>query len=509
MTRRESGFLAAVLLMMLGAQCINLNAPLLRHHESMLTQFGKQARNQLRFGAGVTRFGLLNTTGPRLDAYENYREHFYHHPALPGQVLALGFMFGGESERTMRVVGMMLAVLGVFAFLWLVTELGWHGSKRMIAVAAFALNPSFVYYSIVAVNMTLVVGFGIAACAAYLRWRGDRRPRWLAVMFAALFLGSHSDWQIYYVHIAIALHLFFDTPRRVGLAMLVLAAGPLFFGTFILHLLLQDASTLEHMLRALRVRQGAGAGVAGYVMREGLEIGKYFGVLVLLALYWVVRIRRERFILCLAALLLDEVWLFGHAYGHSWSTYPGIPFFVLAAVSGGEDLLRRISFKRTAVAVVAALFCATSVFMLRNRLTKFGAYEFYYKMALAAREVSLPEDRIGIVTHDEPHYSRYYLDRYAITYLPPGTLQVEGFAGISQVSGFEEALKKFEEQGVRYVVAAGRHVVEHVAFMRGLTDEQLKAFGVESEPVRVLASRFEATSVRGFTIFDLKRRKVP
>lgn len=519
-SRSELGTLAAILVIMVAAQSINLNAPLLRLHESSLTQFGKQARNQLRWGPGITKFGLLNTTGPRLDYYEDYRKHFYHSPALPGQILALGFGMLGESERTMRMVGMGCAVWAVLMFFWLLTALGLRGCHRLAPVAVFALNPMFAYFSIVALQMVLALAFGLTALSAYWTWRSTQRKRWLVLMFAAFFLGAHCVWAIFYFMVAVALHLLVEKPRRAPLAFLVLALGPIFFATYLLHLYVQDPSALKYLWRSFQERSQVGIPLSIWASNEVREFGVYHGILIPLAVIGLIRAVRRRdaldkFVLCLSVLLVDELWLREYATKHFWSSFPGVPFLVIAAAVGVTGIVEKIRSQRAAGAVVTGilLICfAQSGAVLWDRLTRFGAYEFYYKMAVAARSVSEPHEKIGVVTDDISHYSRYYLDRFTISYIErERRLEIESFADVAQNVSPAEALESFVRAGVRYVIAAKKsEILEQVGFMRTLTDEQLGAFGVDtgsSELVRALDERYESKLIQGFRVYDLRLGK--
>lgn len=510
-----------VLLVMAAHQCVNIDVPFLRLRESSLVTFCKNARNQLRFGPGVTRFGLLDVTGPSLAAYSDYRAHFYHCPALTGQTVALTFAVFGESEWSARLVGVAASLGTVTAFYWLVCLLGWDGWKGLIASAVFALNPLFCYFSIVTIHNTLAMFFGCLASSSYWKWRENGRKIYLWLMLGLFFLGAHTHWTIYYFMAAVALHAAIQKPHRLMFSAAVLGAAVLYFCSFLAHLYVLDPAgkaPFDHLLRSLSVRASASqTSLGAYLYGEVREAALYFTVsgLFLAVLGFIQGMRSRKspevwLMSCLVLLLADEVWLRGHAQDHPWSMYPGVPFVALAAVSGGAWLWGRGWVARIAVVILAAAGGVQAEMVLRDRLTRFGAYEFYYKMATAARDFSNPNDKIGIVTDDLIHYSRYYLDRYALSYAPQERrLQVESFEGTRENVSIEDALRIFEKEGVRFVVAARKEdVLQAVPFVRGFSEEQFKAFGIDvgrSPVVAALERRYPKSLFRGFTLYHVKR----
>src|SRR6187455_2527369 len=105
MTTRRTEFLfcAGLVLVLVLLQGAGLSRPFLRHHESNGTGFGKSARNHLKFGLAKTWGLMLDVSGPRLEAYGDYRAQYYsNHPPLSALFLAGAFAVAGVSEATFR-----------------------------------------------------------------------------------------------------------------------------------------------------------------------------------------------------------------------------------------------------------------------------------------------------------------------------------------------------------------------------------------------------------------------
>jgi hypothetical protein len=315
-------------------------------------------------------------------------------------------------------------------------------------------------------------------------------------MVGAIAFACYCDWPGYYAAAAIFVAHFFSTKeRRWPIAGLV-ALNFVWFGLYLLWVRAADPDALRMLLEVGGQRSTAAMpGAVGYVAGEAREIGLYFTVpLVALALVGICRLRRDAFLWGLLVLGADLAAFAQIASDHDYYAYYLGPFLALAGVEGMRALQARI---RWAPFAAGALFVAQAAWVVSNRVTKEGAYEFYHALASAIREQTGPEDRILILTRDIRFYTPYYADRYAVWYdREQRTLVPENTGGWRQAD-IAEVIRR-NEGGFRWVVTGDPETVrERVRFLRGAPDSVLRGFWVDEEFAGVLRERCGPPVVRG------------
>jgi hypothetical protein len=401
---------AAVALVFAAGALVHVGRPFLRHREGVGAQYAIMARNHVRLGFAQTRLASYEVSAPDLSVYPYWREYCYpNRPFLSVLVTSLWIRVFGDGEAVLRLSLLVAALGALLAFLKLaerILESKWTG----VALALFALNPMFWYFSGVAVHLTYALAFSLAAWACRVRWEEGRRYRVLTVVF--LVLACESDWPGYYAALSLALDALLQK-RRLQAAGL-LSVGLAAFGLHLLHLYLIDPDRGPLVRRFLlagaqRSAQGLPNPFA-FGVGELRELGLYFTVgLGILAAIGVRRLPRRAWLLAL--LGLDEVLFMRWAHVHDYMTYCLVPFAALAAAKGVEALWTSPRLKPAAGALLA-LAAAQSLWITGDRLTREGAYEVNYRAALAIRQGTLEKDRVLITIADERQFTPYYADRF-------------------------------------------------------------------------------------------------
>lgn len=490
------GLVAALVLI----QSVGITRPFLRHHEGVGTEFGKHARNHLKFGLGKTLGLRLDVSGPSLEPYECYRDQFYsHHPPLPPLLLAGVFALVGVSEAAFRGFLIAGSVLALLLFRRLAARVLRPPHDRL-ATACFAFLPMFVYYSIVTcLQLVALVGI-LGAFVFYLRWVDSGRRRDYAGILASIAFACYSAWEGYYAAPALVVaHLWARRPNR-GWVVGLLGANVAIFGIYLIHLWAADPvhlTPLRSLLGAGLDRSSAqGPSFPAYVLGEARELALLFTLPVLgLAGWWLVTLfgtpRREEdgIVAGSACLGLHEIVFAKVASAHEYYSYGLVVFAALAAAAGLSRLLDRLGARsrRAALAaagLAAAAFVGQSAWILPRRLTREGGYEFYYRLGLAVREAVPPEGRVFLLTDHIPFYTPFYADRYFLWYDARHRLLMAENMGPRRTDvPEEEVLRLLRENpgGLHWAVTAEKaSVVAHVAWLRGRDDRHLEAFGVET-----------------------------
>jgi dolichyl-phosphate-mannose-protein mannosyltransferase len=525
--RAELAFFGGLVVALVLLQSTGIGRPFLRQHESNGTGFGKYARNHLKFGLGTTRGLLLDVSGPRLDAYENYRDYFYsNHPPLSALLLAGAFALFGVGEATFRGFLIAGSVVALFLFRRLAARVLRPPYDRA-ATAFFALFPMFVYYSIVT-GLQLVALIGVlGAFLFYLRWLETGRRREYAGIVASIALACYSSWEGYYAAPALVIaHLWNRRPRR-GAALALLGVNGAIFGIYLLHLWAADPAGLDP-LRSLLEAGVARSTLKGppflsYVAGEARELALMFTLSALgLVAVWAASLVRppredsDGLIAGSALLGLHEIVFAKLAADHEYYSYFLVVFVALGAAAGLSRLERRS--RRTALAtglLAAVAFAGQVAWMLPRRLGREGGYEFYYRLGLAMRDVVPPEGRVFLLTDNIPFYTPFYGDRYSKWYDAPNReLVTENTGGRRREVSEEEVHRLLREnpEHLDWAVTAEKETaVAHVAWLRPLDDRSLEAFGVETRrtPRRELLEQLYGPPREhgGFLFWDLHRRR--
>jgi hypothetical protein len=402
-----------------GLYSVGIASPFTRHAESNLTLFGKHGRNFAKFGGVVPR----EISGPRLEAYDDPRKYYYvEHPFLPAWLVGASYAVFGAAEWSTRLPFLLFA-LGAIAVFWRVARRVIGEDAAPWASVAFALSPMIAYFSVATGHQAPTIFFLLLGILFYLRWIETGRRRELAGLFAAQVAACWSDWPGYYLALFLVAHALLVRRKSWKVAAASVGLNFAMFGGFVLLLYSLEpggASCVRRLFFAGGSR-AAGMGLVHYAVGEGREIALYFTLPLLVAAgAWIVtRFRRrddaDRTILCFLVFGVDEIVFRQLAARHDFYSYYLILFLALA----GARTLREFAVSRAgrAVAVGAlALFLSQSAWVLRNRLTQRGAYEFYRELGLALSEETPPEARVLILVDDIPHYTPWYGDRFALRY---------------------------------------------------------------------------------------------
>jgi hypothetical protein len=507
----ERRAVVAVCLLAVALQAVGIHRPFLRHHESGGTQYGKHARNHLKFGLAKTHGVMLDVSGPSLDVYDDWRNYTYpDHPPLPALVTAAGFSIFGVHEAVLRGILVVFSVAAILLF-WRIARRRLARPWSDVAVAAFGLNPMFVYYSIVSVHQVNTLCGILAALLFYLRWRETGRRGDYAGIIASIVFAGLCDWPGYYAAPAIAVaHLFSTREKRLPVLAL-LGVNVALFGAYLLWVHSVGGDGVERLLKIGAARSAvAFPPLHRYLAGEAREVALYFGVaLVALAAAGLWSRRRDPFLWGLLVLAVDELVFARIAADHDYYSYYLGPVLALA----GADGLRLAAARSRILAWgAAAAFLLQGGWLLQNRLTREGGYAVYHRLGLAMADATRPEQKVLILTGDIRFFTPFYGDRYAVWYDEAGQeLLVENSGGRRKGVAPDELHRLLESGalGMDVAVTADKDVtVPEVEGLKGLSDEQLRTFGVETSrsPRReLLEKRFGPPRVvRGFLFWTLR-----
>jgi hypothetical protein len=495
---------AAAAVLFAGALFIHIGRPFLRHREGVNTQYAIMARNHVRLGPAKTGLASYEVSAPDLSVYPYWREYCYpNRPFLSVLLTSLWFRIFGDGEAVLRLSLLVAALGSLVAFLKLaerIVEPRWVG----LAVALFAFNPMFWYFSMVAVHLTYALAFSLAAWACRVRWEDGRPYRVLTVVF--LFLACETDWPGYYAVLSIALDALLEKRRlqAAGLFLVGLAA----FGLHVLHLywIDPDGGPLVNRFLAAGAQRSAGSlpGPFAFVYGEAREIALYFTVgLVLLA---VVGVRRLPGRIWLLALLgLDEILFMRWAHVHDYLTYPLAPLIALAALKGVETLWTTPKLKAAALGLLA-LGAAQSLWITGTRLTREGAYEVNYRAALAIREATRENDRVLITIADERQFTPYYADRFTAGVEPGEPALMIHPSGARFPAASVDDLERYFGDFTVVLVGDPDRAASEIAFFRGKRPTEDFRFLDADHPLRKkLESISIAKEARGaFLLYRLR-----
>jgi len=496
--RAEILFCGGLVLALVLLQSVGIARPFLRQHESVGAEFGKHARNHLKFGLGTTRGLRLDISGPRLEAYERHQDRYYsNHPPLPALLLAGTFAVFGISEAVFRSFLIAMSVLALLIFRRVAGRVLRPPYDR-VATACFAFLPMFVFYSIVTCLQVVALIGVLGSFLFYLRWRDTGRAREYLGIVASLFIACYSSWEGYYAAPALVVaHLWSRRPGR-GAVLGLLGVNLAIFGLYLLHLWAADPERLapiRSLLTAAAARSSVQAPpLLGYAFGELRELALMFTLPVLgLAGFWIVSLFRgtreesDGLVAGSAFLGAHEIVFAKLASEHEYFTYALVVFAALAAAAGLSRLAERLRSRspRTALIVsglLVAAFIGQAAWMMPRRLCREGGYEFCYRLGLAIREVVPPEGKVFVLTDNIPFYTPFYGDRYTLWYDARNRLLMAENTGPRRADVSEEEVLRLlrdNPDGLDWAVTAEKEItVPKVPWLQRLDDRQLESFGV-------------------------------
>jgi hypothetical protein len=474
------------------ALCVRITVPFDRHQEWVSIVFASFARNHNDLGYGTTRLGLVHLTPGQREAFSDPREFLYpNRPFLPALAISVLFRVAGPSDAVFRLGMIAVAVGSLLLFAALARRLlprPWD----LAATAAFAFNPMFAWFSLLAVHLAYALFFLLAAWLFALRHEVSGRRRDAAAMIAAAFLACLCDWPGHVGSGALGLWQLLRGRKAIAAGLVATAVGA--FGLHLLHLLWLDPSgrVVARFFSAPGERMALQGGVVGFAVGEAREVLLYFTVGLVAAAGVGIRVLwRERrdprasAVLVLALLGLDELVFLQWAHVHDFLTFTLAPFVALAAAKGFGALRRR-----PAAVALAALQAA---WVLGDRLTKRGGYEVSVEAGRAIRERTVPGERILIACDSRPMVASYYSERHtAGIEVYRGSLHVHDAAARTPVPTTEALERYLEEHGGDYdwIVTADPGRVTALEFFRR-SQGLLPRFWIfpEEHPLRRLLAR--------------------
>lgn len=511
--RRRRLLLGTIGVLFAGTCCIGLTRPFLRHQEAVIGRYGSYARNFARMGVWESRFGMIQVSAPDMTVFGDWRDHYYpQRPALSAVLLGFWSRLFGDGEASLRLSLILVGWASILLFHALARRLlpePWD----LVAVALFALNPMFLYYSLIAVHYCYALMFSLAAWAAAVRIREGRK--YVALMFTAIVLGCITDWPPYFT--ALSLMIYFWKGWRSPLSAAIGATAVACFGLNMLHRWLLDPVTgrFVSQLMAVGAHHVSLGGVSpiGYLYSEAREIGLYYTVGLSLATVAGVAalIRRREWTPLLFALFgLEEVMFFRQAYEHDYLTFSLAPFMALTAAVGMRDLWERPKF-RLAAAGLALLAFVQAAWINGDRLTRMGGNEPAWQAAVLINLQTTPRER-SLVAMENPMIE-YYGDRYAsridrtanrLSLSPTGPVEVH------RIEDLVAHLAKGDAGFDVIVVGAAERAIANVDFFRkvGIRDSELEKwdFFPADHPLRkLLATQARREEAHG--AFQLYRMK--
>ncbi|MBV8880811.1 MAG: glycosyltransferase family 39 protein [Planctomycetaceae bacterium] len=515
MSRADRAAVAGLLLLSLGLSLVNLTSPFLHHCESCGTQVGKIARNFLKFGTGATGFGLLDVSGPRLAAYDDPRHYYYaSHPPMTYWLASLT-MRVLPGEAGIRLLPALLSVGCVALLLRIVWKV--HGRETaLLAGGLLATAPMFVYMGIATVHLVVSIFFVLGSVAAYLHWREDPRPGRFLLVAGVQLLACWTDWQGYYFAVIAGIHLLMTDRSKWAWGALLVGLNFVYFGSYVLFLYSLDPvgkAALGHLFHTGGERVALSPGMLpAYVLGEARELFLYYTIPVMgLALWSLIRVR-DPLAVSLLALGLDELLFAPYTAVHDYFTICLAPALAVAAAleirrwTASPPTPRR----RAILAALALAALGQAGWVLQNRWTRVGGYEFYYRLAEAITDVTRPEEKLAILTNNVQFYTPYYADRYSVSWDPDaGELLTENSGGRWKASRADlEAFLKSNPQRLDYAVTATPDGVRrNVRFLSGAGDPLLEAFGVRAgDPAFLESFCGPPVERKGFLFYRLPRR---
>jgi predicted membrane-bound mannosyltransferase len=507
--RRRRLFLGILGVVFAGTCSIGLTRPFLRHQEAVVARYGSYARNFARMGVWESRFGMIQVNAPDMSVFGDWRDHYYpQRPALSAILLSFWTRIFGDGEASLRASLILVGWASILLFHALARRLlpePWD----LIATVLFALNPMFLYYSLIAVHYVYALLFSLAAWAAAVRVKEGRKH--VVLMFTSIVLGCFTDWPPYFT--ALSLILYFWKERR-ALSVSIGAVAVACFGLNLLHRWSLDPRSVGKLF-AVGAHHVALGGVSpfAYLYSEAREIGLYYtlGLTVASILGTVALVRRrERTVLLFALFGLEEVLFFRQAYEHDYLTISLAPFMALSAAVGLRHLWERPKLKLVAAGLAGIAFLQ-AVVVNGDRLTRMGGNEPAWRSAVLIREQTGPRER-SLLAMENPMIE-YYADRYASridTIAKKLSLSPKGPVKIDRIEDLVAHLERGDAGFDVIVVGAAERATANIDFFRkvGLVSSEFEKWGffTADHPLRRLLSK-QARREESHGAFQLYRMK--
>lgn len=507
---RSPLLLVALICAIYASAClVHVTSPFLRHQESVIARYASFARNFARLGCLETRFTMLLVNCPDMTVFGDWQEHLYpQRPPISAIALSLWVRVLGDAEWVIRVNLIVVGIATIVAFYLVAVKL-LDGRWALLGTAVFALNPMFLYFSIIAAHYAYGLLLSLLAWGAALRVQEGRR--YVVAMFCFLVLGCFTDWPAYFGVLSLA--LYFWKGWRSGISYALCGAAVTCFALILLHRWWLDPVTGRFLRRLLQVgvhhAQVGGLSPVRYVYSEVRELGLYFtvGISIAAAVGTTVLLRRRTWPPLLFGLFgLEELLFPRQAYEHDYLTFVLAPFMALTATVGFQTLWAARRARPVAIALALAA-CVQSGWVAGNRLTRMGGNEPGWQSAVAIRSHTLPRNRVLLAMDNS--LVDYYSDRYvavldgitkSLSLSPKGPVPIRG---MDDLLGY---LEKPDSGFDVVVVGAAEAALGAVSFFRanGIGYDELEKFWFyrEDHPLRrLLRSRAAREESHGAYVF--------
>ncbi len=201
---RHNLILLLTLILAFIALLYRADKPFWGHHDFNNAFFGNIARNTLRYGVVVTRFGQVVNSGIVTPSEFSYHTH---HPGLLITLLTLSYYFFGITEISTRLVPIILSVLTVLLLYVIVKKL-YSPAVAALAAVFWIITPLYLYFGKMAVHEIPVLFFFLFSLWRYLAWNEGNSRRNFVWLIIGIILGCLSGWPGYYTPVSLLVYHF-------------------------------------------------------------------------------------------------------------------------------------------------------------------------------------------------------------------------------------------------------------------------------------------------------------
>jgi len=193
------------------------------HHGYNGAVYSSYAKNHLRYGLEVTKFGNLNDNGFFDPIKDKERLSFYinHGPMIPLLVTIPYSIFGFKEALGEFMI--VLFGIGNLIILYKLGKLLWDTKTGLLIGLIYAIIPlAAIFDHHIEPVGTVVTFFSLVVFYSYMKLLKTQDNTYYFIMLIGLFLGSITDWEIYYAVPLIILHyLIFVKKKDINFKMLL------------------------------------------------------------------------------------------------------------------------------------------------------------------------------------------------------------------------------------------------------------------------------------------------
>ena len=242
---RERGYdilFVVALLVFLYYSFLGINDPLSgSHHGYVIGEKAAFALNYLKFGFLDTKFGQRQYTGWMLDeGTDGPYEYYVHHPVMVSILVALSFLLFGVKESAARIVAIVFNFCTIM-LLYAYAKEYWNRRVAFFAVFFMVASTMLFYIRNFVCWESTALAFINLLLLIYVLWL-DNRIR-LRYFFLTFFIGTFTEWQVYFLVPPLVIHYVFMTRMKRGWHfLLIIPIAILGFEIFLGHVYLLTGS---------------------------------------------------------------------------------------------------------------------------------------------------------------------------------------------------------------------------------------------------------------------------